>query len=74
MLIFEAFTNEETYDLIGLSGNSNIELIFITIPVLFIPLFLAKVLIDKEIHSAKPTKESLTFIDFNTYPNCISII
>ena len=64
MLIFGAFSNEETYDLIGLSGNSNIELIFITIPVLFIPLFLAKVLIDKEIHSAKPTKESLTFIDF----------
>ena len=64
MLIFEAFANEETYDLIGLSGNSNIELIFITIPVLFIPLFLAKVLIDKEVHSAKPTKESLTFIDF----------
>ena len=67
MLIFDAFTNEETNRLIELSSDGNASLIIISIisiPILIIPLFLANVLIQNKTHSQKSVNEIFTFTDF----------
>ena len=64
MLIFDAFFNEETNSLIGLSGSSDFILILISLPALLIPFFLANMLIDRQTLALKPINGSLAFAEF----------
>lgn len=64
MLIFDGFTNEETNHLIELNRDSGVLLIFTSVFMLLIPLFLANTLIKRRTESPKLAKENLTFTDF----------
>lgn len=64
MLIFDTFANEETNHLIELNRDSSVILIFTSIFMLLIPLFLANSLIKRRTESPKLAKENLTFTDF----------
>lgn len=64
MLIFDTFANEETNHLIELNRDSSVILIFTSIFMLLIPLFLANTLIKRQTELPKLVKEKLTFTDF----------
>lgn len=64
MLLFDTFTNNETFSFIKFSTSSNIELLLVSVPVFIILLFLANKINDKIKSSDTPAQKGLSLMEF----------